>query len=61
MKRVTSYEFRMNNSTQHTVAHLECGHERTFEYGTYPKEASCWTCEDPARQRANLLERAEHA
>jgi hypothetical protein len=47
MKKVISYEYRSNNSSQFTVAHLECGHERTFEYGTYPKMAMarCWVCD----------------
>lgn len=48
MKKVTSYEYRSNNSQQFTVAHLECGHERVFEYGYYPATALCWekSCED---------------
>lgn len=44
MSKVISYEFRMNNSTQHTVSHLECGHERVFEYGYRPADALCWVC-----------------
>lgn len=43
-RRVTGYEYRSNNSCQRTVARLECGHERVFEYGYYPAEAVCWDC-----------------
>jgi hypothetical protein len=45
MKKVIAYEYRSNNSQQKTVAKLECGHERVFEYGYYPKDALCWVCE----------------
>jgi hypothetical protein len=48
MRKVVSYERRANNISEHTVTHLECGHERTFEYGYYPKEALCWVCEPRA-------------
>ena len=44
MKKVLYYEYRSNNSSCCTVAVLECGHERVFEYGTYPATARCWTC-----------------
>jgi hypothetical protein len=44
MRQVVSYERRANNVSEHTVAHLECGHERVFEYGHYPTEALCWVC-----------------
>ena len=46
IEKVVSYEYRSNNSTQKTVAHLECGHERVFEYGFYPPAALCWVCPD---------------
>ena len=44
LTKVVSLEFRMNSSSQCTVAHLECGHERVLEYGAKPKEALCWVC-----------------
>lgn len=44
LTKVIGYEYRSNNVSQKTVAHLECGHERVFEYGYYPKNALCWNC-----------------
>jgi len=44
LRKVIAYEYRSNNSSQCTVAKLECGHERTFEYGYYPTHAVCWEC-----------------
>lgn len=44
IEKVVSYERRANNSTEKTVAHLACGHERVFEYGYYPATALCWVC-----------------
>ena len=46
MRTVTSWEHRNNNSGEYITAHLECGHERTFN-GNRPigkGQVRCWEC-----------------